>query len=1245
MKYKSITKYKARFISSFMAATIAICTLPFFIKPIKSEAAVISSNALVSEANTRSAGYTSEKAFRDAIIAACKKLDGVKYTWGGGGWNGIDCAGSVSVAYSVALGTMTINSTPGSYGSKTLSYSGGGTPDKYGFEIPGYAGIKSSFTNGLLKIRGITPSENHFSSFDTNGTSGIQNSEWIDIINTYGIRPGDMLMWWNDNNDSTNAQHITIFAGIEDGVAYQWTGSSSMGYFCKRPLADSTSEYGKGRFTGFMALRATALVEEAYVGFSLDKRDPSGFNYTGAIFSFYKDESLTDKVGELRDDDGDGVYTDYYALKDGTYTNQKFKMSHVDDTYSPYSDKLYVKETKAPSGIILPDGTSRSLADQSGNIPGIYNFIDDSTYILRCSVSYPDGSKGRLAYSLYRVGEDLMIATSIDGYNYIDGSNAVVLTNMVTDSSTLGRGKGAGLFTEASSISLEKVTSTDIDVTTTVFTVSEGSDVVATYKYADDAWAWYDAFGIKWDGCDSFPLKYGTSYVVTETFEDPEPFKCIDGTSIDYEVTNDTDGWTKVDDHTYQYGFTTDSLKTKCTYDLSVENNKVSGRIKVVKSVSDEDDTKDGFVFELWNEDKTKMLAKGTSASDGIVYWETGSGKRLAFFEVPSGNYVLIENKPVKYYDGTSNAYSYKVPEGFKTGEDGRWYKEITVTSELHEESVVNDRSEGFIKVVKYAEDGYVYNVGFELYYGGNQAEPSWQTASFVKGTTDKNGVLEFNNLPTGWYRIDETAEPVYSVIWDDGSKGRSRIVHLTEADDNKVVSTSAKNMLDFDSDIRTELTDGNSSHDISCGNEVEIVDTVYCENLIAGYEYKLKGSLVDKNTGKVLQDKDGNDYTTIVVFTADSSIGDVTKDSKGRDVVSGYIEVPFIVDTAYLFEQVLAKGKDLFSLVCFEELSFRSVLIAEHKDIDDDDQTVYVSPAIRTSASDSLTNTSVMALSETIGINDKVSFEGLAPNEKYMLKATLMNKSTGEPYMDSDGNTYEKEAIFTPDKPYGYVIVDFTDVKVPLENIDLVVFEKLYVYKSGLPIAVHEDINDEDQTVSRPSCSTYATTSAGNKAFLENTVVTVVDHVYYEGLEVGNTYYAKASLLLSDGTSVISKGTEVVSLQEFVPETESGVVDVTIKFNSSNLRSGDRVVVMEAIYDKSTEEEVSLGLQSDDVKVLSHEDINDMEQSLSVTSIPNSGELLSNEMVTGVAVALMSIGAAAAAAVYEIKRKRIKRN
>ena len=754
MRYKPLTKYKAKFLTSFLAATIAICTLPFFITPVKTEAAVLSANALVSEENTRKAGYSSEKAFRDAIIAACKRLDGVKYTWGGGGWDGIDCAGSVSVAYSVALGTMTINSTPGSYGYKTLSYSGGGTPDKYGFERPGFAGIKSSFTNGLLKNRGITISENHFSGFDTNGTSGIQNSEWINIINDYGIRSGDMILWWNDSKDSTNPQHITIFAGIEDGVAYQWTGSSSMGYFCKRPLSDSTSEYGKGSFTGFMALRATGLFDQAYVGFTLDKRDPSGINYTGAVFSVYKDSSLSEKTGELRDDDGDGVYTDYYALKDGSYTKQKYQLSKKDDQYTPYSDVLYFKETTAPSGVILPDGTVKSLADQDGNIPDIYNFIDDSVYISRLGLSYPDGEKGRFAYSVYRVGGDMMIVLAINEYYYISGSDAVVITNMITDSSTLGRDKGAGMFTEASSISLEKVTSTDIDVTSTVFTVREGSDVVATYKYEDDSWNWYDAFGEKWTGTDSFPLKYETSYVVTETFDGPDSFKCIDGTSIDYEVINDTDGWTKIDDHSYQYEFTTGGISSKSTYAFSVENNKVSGRIKVVKDVADEDDTSGGFSFELWDEKMTHKLAQGASSADGNVYWDTGSGKHMAVFEVPSGKYILIENTPVKYYSGTTGAYTYKIPEGFKTGADGRWYKELTIGSELAEETVVNDRSESSIKVVKHSEDGYVSNVGFEMYYGGNASEPSWQNASLVKGTTDKNGILEFANLPTGLWLL-----------------------------------------------------------------------------------------------------------------------------------------------------------------------------------------------------------------------------------------------------------------------------------------------------------------------------------------------------------------------------------------------------------------------------------------------------------------------------------------------------------
>jgi hypothetical protein len=107
--------------------------------------------------------------------------------------------------------------------------------------------------------------------------------------------------------DDVNPQHITIYAGIENGIPMHWTASSTAGYFCKKPLADSSSELGKGSFTGFMGLKATGLYEEPYVGFCLDKTDPSGFGYLGCVFSFYSDSSLENKIGELTDDDGDGM--------------------------------------------------------------------------------------------------------------------------------------------------------------------------------------------------------------------------------------------------------------------------------------------------------------------------------------------------------------------------------------------------------------------------------------------------------------------------------------------------------------------------------------------------------------------------------------------------------------------------------------------------------------------------------------------------------------------------------------------------------------------------------------------------------------------------------------------------------------------------------------------------------------------------------------------------------------------------
>ena len=424
--------------------------------------------------------------------------------------------------------------------------------------------------------------------------------------------------------------------------------------------------------------------------------------------------------------------------------------------------------------------------------------------------------------------------------------------------------------------------------------------------------------------------------MITETFSKGEPFKYIDGSVIGYEYANDS-GWTKESDTSYSYHFKTGPRGPDSILDITAENNRISGKFKLVKNVADEDDSPEGFVFELWNDSKTKKLANGSSSDDGIVYWETGNARHQAFLEVPPGDYVLVESVPSKSYYGSGSEYVYKVPEGFTDGGDGKWYKEITVGDELVVESVTNDRSEGSIRLVKTSEDGVVEGVEFELYYGGKTDEPVWQDKMIAKGSADKKGVVEFNNLPIGWYRIDEVVMPAYSVHWDDGTEGKSRVVHITESDDNKVIGVSVNNEVDIHPSVHTELTDNRGSHDICCGTKIELTDKVYFENLVAGYEYTVTGVLVDRASGDYIVDKDGSEYIVSVDFIADDTVGEISVDDQGRKVVSGYVEVPFIVDTVYLFEQALDGGSDTFSIVCYETITFRGVTVASHKDLEDD--------------------------------------------------------------------------------------------------------------------------------------------------------------------------------------------------------------------------------------------------------------------------------------------------------------------
>lgn len=98
------------------------------------------------------------------------------------------------------------------------------------------------------------------------------------------------------------------------------------------------------------------------------------------------------------------------------------------------------------------------------------------------------------------------------------------------------------------------------------------------------------------------------------------------------------------------------------------------------------------------------------------------------------------------------------------------------------------------------------------------------------------------------------------------------------------------------------------------------------------------------------------------------------------------------------------------------------------------------------------------------ITIDDVVSYKHLIPGKKYIIKGILMDKRTGKAFL-VDGKEVCSEITFTPETADGEVTVSFTfDGSVITKDTEIVVFETLY--RDGKEIAVHDDIDDKDQTV-----------------------------------------------------------------------------------------------------------------------------------------------------------------------------------
>ena len=418
----------------------------------------------------------------------------------------------------------------------------------------------------------------------------------------------------------------------------------------------------------------------------------------------------------------------------------------------------------------------------------------------------------------------------------------------------------------------------------------------------------------------------------------------------------------------------------------------------------------------------------------------------------------------------------------------------------------------------------------------------------------------------------------VYETLTD--AKGAKLAEHRDKSDVSQQVTVLTPKL------STSALGDADNSKSVTAEGDVTVTDYVRYTGLTAGQTYTLTGTLMDKSTKKAFVDADGNPVTATAEFTADAESGTAT--------------VTFTFDASGI--------KTGTKLVAFETVATNGIEIADHKDINDIDQTVTVkAPVIGTTAVDAADGDKTVTGEENVAVRDTVHYNNVTPGKTYKVIGTLYEKVldkngkvTKKVFKDKDGTPVTAEANFTAEDSYGNVDVTFYfDGSSLKEGTSLVAFESLSYNDNE--IASHADVNDSGQTViiTKPKLSTTATDALdGDKNLIGEDNATIVDTVHYMNVTPGKTYKVSGTLYekVTDKDGKVTKkqlldadGNPVTAETEFVPEDTYGTVDVTFAFDASDLKAKDKVVAFE-----------SLSLNGKELA--SHADIEDKSQTVTIT-------------------------------------------
>ena len=643
----------------------------------------------------------------------------------------------------------------------------------------------------------------------------------------------------------------------------------------------------------------------------------------------------------------------------------------------------------------------------------------------------------------------------------------------------------------------------------------------------------------------------------------------------------------------FAYTSTTDALG------ITNDDNPIIGYYTLTKAVNNNTFSKYGYNFSIYN--GTTLIATGVSQNDGKVLWTykadikdsetrdslintTTYKLQLPVYDNINGtatkiNYEVRETVKTVTYASTGISYTNHCPTGW-TDHSTYYSKNVTLTPRSTTENTFNDTITNVIDTTAFtvrkadisATNSTARTFNFTVYYRPTANGTRTVFDTFTLTTSGGVASKTYSGIPTGYYEVVETnlqsgwTSSLSSTMYNGSANGSSGTITVT----NSVTPT-----------MSTQLKCNNTnSQVIGYGNSITMRDVVSYNNLTAG-TYYVTGTLIDKSTGEPLK-INGNNVTAQATFTIASKTN-----SYGQEVQqSGTVNVDYTINTTGL------AGK---TLVAFEEIrtgSYTGTVILEHKNINDTAQTVWM-PSIKTTLTDDTTKAHIVAYSDsTVTVTDMVACSNLVVGQAYTISGTLYNKATGAS-MNINGT---KE--FTATAASQNVPVTYTINRSQVDDVVLVAYETLKV--GNTTVAIHNDINDNAQTVYIPKITTVLRSPIGATSHIINTGVdsfSIVDRINYTNLPA-NTSFKLVSVLMDADTQqpFVDANGQAVTLTQTVQSSGSGNGYWLISFDfDADIAQNKTLVAYEQLI-------ISNG--STDVVVAAHEDMTSFDQSVFAPAI-----------------------------------------